>query len=372
MTKPVENYKEVIKTLMRRGRFIGFNMLDDGYSFFNIRIMPIVFNIISFLFIISYNLKINADDIERFVFCLVTFALLIKSLSKMAILFGDIKALKAIIAKAEKFYEKSEKYDCEEIFYENARYIKILMNSMSVLYTVAGISSMLNPFLLKLIGKELMLPFGFQLPFIEPFTTYGYFWNYLYSLLCAINCVSGFSVGDILFALTVTPAFGAYQMLIKMLDDLDKFDNDDNEDSIKMREEKYQEIIQTHQELYEFLNDLEKFYKVCNCINLGVNILQAVASLFALIIIRWYIGISFVVINIFEAFMFCSFGEILGSLQDEFYEKIYEVKWVERKQNERKRILFMLTATRKIKELSYIFGPLNFITYSSVNKTQIL
>jgi hypothetical protein len=366
MLNPLQVFKNISKKLNSRGLFFGVNALDEDYTIFNLRIVPLTFNLISFAFVISYNFKINSDDLEKFVFCFVTFCLLIKAALKMTSFLGFHKELKLLIKNCEKVYQTLEKYDTENILAKNTVYLGYITNTMFVLYSCAGITSILYPFVLKLIGKELMLPYGFQLPFIEPFSVVGFILNYLYSCLCCFNCVGGFSVSDMMFALTVFPFVGGYQMLIKMIKDLNTLDNVKDEEEMEKREELLHEIIQLHQTLLMFIEETEKFNRLSTLLNLGINIFQSVASLFALISIQWYIGITIVAINLFEAFLFCFFGAILEIIQDKFNDAVYEIKWVGKKPKECKTVLILLTATEKKTKLTYIFGPLNFETYASV------
>jgi hypothetical protein len=231
-----------------------------------------------------------------------------------------------------------------------------------LVYRLVGFITMINPFLMKLLGAELMLPYGFQLPFIEPFSLVGYSLNYLYCLLCAVNCVSGFSIGDVMLAIAIFPAFGCYELMMKMLEDLKDFENlCEYEEKLK-REEKLKEIIQVHQMLLIFIDSLEKYYKSTIFMTLGVSIVQCVASLFALITINWYVGAVMIFTIIGETFLFCIFGSYLEIMQERFRKKLSELNWVGKSQSEQKTILFILLNIGKTKSISYMLGPLNLDT----------
>jgi hypothetical protein len=158
-----------------------------------------------------------------------------------------------------------------------------------------------------------------------------------------------------------------YELLIEMLSDLELHCDVKDEDEMKKRKEKFKEIIQIHQDLLKFIDDLENFYKLTNLACLGSIIVQCVASLFALISIHWYIGAIIVAINITEIFMLCIFGALLEIMQERFREKIAEVHWTNKSKEERKTILFMLLSTEKMASFTYIIGTLNLDTFMTVN-----
>jgi hypothetical protein len=227
---------------------------------------------------------------------------------------------------------------------------------------------LINPILIKILTNELVLPFGFELPFFDPATTSGYAINYIFTIQIAYFAYIGFSGAESYNATSIIPVFGAYQLLIEMLEKLKKFNNEKDEEEMKERKDFLHEIIQTHQDLLDLIDDLENYFKFPHFICLEAIIIQCVASLFALITIGWYVDLVVVIMCICEIFMMCIFGAILEIMKEKFREKISEINWVGKDKSECKKIIFMLLSTEDISSFTYIFGPLNFETFMAVRK----
>lgn len=211
------------------------------------------------------------------------------------------------------------------------------------------------------------------MPFMQPFSLQGYFLNYIYSATCCILCVVGFTISDTYFVLTVMPIYALFHVLYHLIDELKKFDNTADKDDADIGRrygEKFNEIVKIHQKLLDFINDVEMFYNVSNFIIIYTIFIQCVASLFAFIVVKWYIGLTFVVVNLMQIFIYCVFGSILEMVQAKFRHEIAEINWADKNLSERRKLLFILTTTRKIQHFTCIFGILNFDTFMNVSDFQ--
>jgi odorant receptor len=331
-------------------------------------ILYVIPNILAIIISNIYSLKIHADDMEKTVFCFVSFGFVIKASIKFKNIVFNAEDLKKILQKCKKFHIAAAANNCEEIFIQNSKICDFVTRFFGILFLVVTSSIMINPIIIKLASGNLILPLGFELPFFDPSTTLGYAINYIFLIQLNYLACIGLSNSESYNAISMIPVFGAYQVLIEMVGKLEKFNNEKDEEQMIKRRNLLHEIIQIHQHLLDLIDDLENFHRSTNFICLGSNVIQCVASLFALITIRWYVGVVIVIMCISEIFIMCTFGAILEIMKEKFREKICEIDWVGKDKSECKKIIFMLLLTENDSTFTYIFGPLNFETFMGVRK----
>lgn len=123
------------------------------------------------------------------------------------------------------------------------------------------------------------------------------------------------------------------------------------------------DIIKLHQMLHEVID----FFSSSNFLCINTITAQCVASLFALIVAQWYIGATFVICNIFQIFIYCIFGELLMIMQEKFYMKLTEVKWLDKQMKEKRTLLIMLIRAQKLTKLNSIIGTLDLDMFATVS-----
>jgi hypothetical protein len=74
----VEIYSEVMGSLMKIGRLVGFNILDESYNLINFLALVIVVDIITYSIVTVYSCFVFFGDLEKLVFCLVTYGFAIQ------------------------------------------------------------------------------------------------------------------------------------------------------------------------------------------------------------------------------------------------------------------------------------------------------
>lgn len=368
MLKSIENYENALQKLqIKKTKIMGLNFLSDDYKVLNRNLVGITLtNIIIFITSSFYSFKIYAGDMEKTVFCLVSFGFVIKATVKIKAFILNREKFKEIVHKIKGFHTIAASHDYQEIFMKYSRVCDIVMKFIDILFGFVATSTLLNPILIKILTNELVLPFGFELPFSDPTTTSGYAINYIFTLQIAYWAYLGFSAAESYNAVSIIPVFGAFDLLFKMIVDLKKFNNEKDDEEMKERKNLLHEIIKTHQDLLDLIDELENFYKSTNFICLGAIVIQCVASLFALITIGWYVGFVIVMMCIAEIFMMCIFGALLGIMKEKFREKIGEIDWVGKDRVECKTIVYMLHSTEDASTFTYVVGPLNFETFMMV------
>lgn len=363
--------RNFVRKLNNRGRILGVGVFDADYKICNPRLIVLTFFIIGYFMVSAYCFNIYAHQLEKLIFCGVTFGFLVKAVTQIAAFIGQRDKFLRIMQEVEKFYaifNTSNDNKIPKIFKKFHGFMIILSKLLDIAYWTTGLLSLLNPIIVKMFTGDLILPYGFQLPFMQPFSLQGYFLNYIYSMTCCILCVIGFNISDTFFVVTVMPIYAVFHVLYHLIDELKKFDNTDDKDNANRGyEEKFNEIVKIHQKLLDFINDVEMFYNASNFIIIYTIFIQCVASLFALIVVKWYIGLAFVVLNLMQIFIYCVFGAILEMVQAKFRVKIAEINWTDKNLSVRRKVLFILTTTKKVQHFTCIFGILNFDTYMNVS-----
>lgn len=372
MIKLPETISEIFANLNTYGAVLGLNFLSEDFKSWNLRLFSVILFMIGYLFVSIYCFKLYADDFSKLVFCGVTFGFLIKATVQLTLFLSARAKLRQLVAYVEDIFnfasKLSRKSNC--ILMKFCSYLNIMNKLTKVMCVSAGISTMMYPIASKLFFDELILPYGFELPFFDPFTVTGYCLNYIYSSICCILCVIGFTIGDSYLVTLVFPIYGAYASLTVNLDSL-KFLNDTTCATVKRkREECFDNIVKLHQDSLNYIIEVSNFLKISNfcCINTITS--QCVASLFALITKRWYIGASLVILNLFQLLIFCILGEVLVIMQEKFYTKLNEIEWFDKSRKEKRTIMFIMSRCQEITNLSYVLGRLNLATFMTVRAFQ--
>lgn len=364
--------KKVLK-LNERGRFIGLNVFDGDFKSWNYPLLFLNVNIIVSFCVSAYSFKIYSDNLDKMVFCFVTFGFLVKAVVQLASIVGQkekfVKTMKDIEFLYDIFHS-SDDAEIPKIFKKFNGYVDLSTKLLDITYISTGILSLLYPLVVKLVTGELVLPYGFELPFVDPFSLYGYTLNIVITSLWVTLAIVGFRISDTYFIMTFMPIYAMFDVLHYLIDDLNnsesKIDRDKDNDfqNFDVRKRK---IVEIHQKLLIFISDVEKFYNISNFIIISTIYSQCVASSFALIVAKWYIGALFVAALLLQIFIFCLFGTFLEACQTEFREKITELNWPDKNISQKRKMLFILTTTAKTLQLTYLFGVLNFKTFMSVS-----
>jgi hypothetical protein len=115
---------------------------------------------------------------------------------------------------------------------------------------------MLNPLIVKIVTGNLILPYGFKLPFIDETSVTGYAINFAHHLLQDYIVVFGFICADSVYAIIVINIYCVYDVIGQMLDELNEMINVEKskkvQDHQKIRE-KLISIAKTHQDLLRFV-----------------------------------------------------------------------------------------------------------------------
>lgn len=152
--------------------------------------------------------------------------------------------------KIVEFHEIAWNLSSRKIFEKYSGYCVIVCKICNWLYAVCGVFTILNPIAVKLSTGNLVLPYGFKLPFIDEFSFFGYLINLLHHLTQDFLVVFGFMTSDGLYAIIVIHVYCVFDVLIQSLDELHEAINKKtkNEETLEIRR-KLKSIVKLHQQL---------------------------------------------------------------------------------------------------------------------------
>lgn len=347
---------------------IGFDIIKPDYNHCNNRVFGVVMFMMSYLFVSIYCFKLYSNDLIKFVFCFVTFGFLIKGAVQICSDLSARTILLELLHDVEKMFKFASQLGSEfdDILVKHCGYVTIASKITKFMFYSLGSTTLLYPFVSKLMFDELILPYGFELPFVEPFSVIGYSLNFVYSAMCSVLCAIGFTISDSFILIMILPIYGIYAALINLLENFKHFNDTKNQRIMKRRQKMLSDAIKLHKMLLDYIDGVSGVFEISNfyCINTIVS--QCVASLFALIVSRWYIGACFVMANLFQILVYCILGEILLFMQERFLTQLMEITWVDKSKKEKNVLIFMTLRSQKMSKLSCVTGKLNLSTFVSV------
>ena len=110
----------------------------------------------------------------------------------------------------------------EDVLEKYAKYCLIGCKICLALYAFTGVTLSSNFIFVKLITGELVLPFGFKLPWFDPFSFWGYLVNLTYQLVLVFICVMGFIYADSIYVTIIMHVYCIYDVLEQFLDEFDQ------------------------------------------------------------------------------------------------------------------------------------------------------
>lgn len=255
--------------------------------------------------------------------------------------------------------------NCDKIFLKYYGYTELAVRGIKILCIGVAITTASNPIFIKLLSGELALPYGFLLPFIDPMTTSGYAINYIYSFGDALSDGTYVFVYDTLILITIFPIYASYDALVELLERISE-KRSEIKDKMQLKI-KLKEIFMLHQMIVKFIEDLEKYFKYMFCVATYIYVTICVSSIFALITVRFYVGITIFGALMIQLLFLCIYGQVLENKQIAFKNKLAEIAAIDMPKEVRKDLPIALICCKKVRHFTCIFRKLNFETFLDVS-----
>lgn len=120
----------------------------------------------------------------------------VKGLAQAYVLIRNRHDAKSILQIYDEIYAQAGELKVEPTLHKYCDYLEKIFKFMKILLGSAGVAALINPLNVKVLTGELILPYRFQLPFIDAFSVKGYSWNFLYSIVISFYGVLGYTFLD--------------------------------------------------------------------------------------------------------------------------------------------------------------------------------
>ncbi|XP_053699222.1 putative odorant receptor 83c [Sabethes cyaneus] len=317
------------------------------------------------------DMFIFRDDVFNLTFVLITFCYCIIGWIRLLSGLKESKSISSLVTTAVATH-KHVFGDQQEQNILN-RFIKLLKQAV-LIYTgmfVGGcVMAGLLPLAIYLWNGEVLLPYGIILPFVDPATRLGYQINYIYQIFCILYFPPEIAATQNMYFVLVFNICIEYDMLMLKLNELDKliFNNKDGRlnDTIH---EKLADIVRYHQRVNDFVTKFEELYSYQLFLEISIDALQIIITLFVLHIDFWMPGYLVIVVATFQLFLYCLLGTLIEIKTDSFSKRIYSINWYKLTKKEQKNIGFALRTSQKPRQLTYGgFTSLNVNFFLSIYK----
>lgn len=187
---------------------IGFNIMSPNFKM-NLMSFIVIFDIITYMIINIYDVKLFWGDLVRVCFCLVTWSFGYMGSIRIITFVKKNQELNKIWNHAYTILRKMERQmETEGLTYKYARYISFLAKAEHFGLWSAGAVSLLYPLIPYFLNGSKILPFGFVIPGLSDTEQPGYAINYIHHIIQVVFTVLGVGVAQgINLVLLLTGAF---------------------------------------------------------------------------------------------------------------------------------------------------------------------
>uniref|UniRef100_A0A182G048 Uncharacterized protein n=2 Tax=Anopheles albimanus TaxID=7167 RepID=A0A182G048_ANOAL len=317
---------------------------------------------------VCYTCFLYRHDISKLIFCITTMGFNCQAIVK--IFFFTIR--RSRVLKLNDFSNKHYRSVLREsdrvqgAICKNLSLMFVITKGTLYLYQMLLITALIVPAIGSFFLGDLLLPFGFILPFANPQETTGYVVNYFFQTIMSYYYY-GISAGsDIAIIYNLLTASGQLDCMMALIEELnDQLTQGAAPAAIRR---KIVQIIQLHQFHREYMNKLMHFLYLYHVGAIGCTIFSIIISVLGFVLLRWYTGIMLGVLASLQLFYICFLGTCLEIKTDELIATVGAIKWDRLSRVEMKNMNLMLTITQNPKLLLLVSTPLNINTYLQVHK----
>uniref|UniRef100_A0A336M437 Odorant receptor n=1 Tax=Culicoides sonorensis TaxID=179676 RepID=A0A336M437_CULSO len=349
-------------------KIVGFGVLSDDFKFNFITYFSI-FDCVTYMCINAYDIKFFKDDLIRVCFCLVTWSFGYQCTMRIIVFMFRDHEIRNLYEQVHIFVRKYQgQIKSEAIVNKFARYIDIQTKFIAILYGNCCILTIIYPGLVYMLTKEKILPFGFIIPGISDTTQLGFILNYIHHIIQAVMTTAGLTASQLIVVMLFIGVCLKIEVLIFNLKDLGKefLENEDSNETYK--EIDLSHIIQSHQDILEFVGSLESLYSLTFMVDVFSISFQIIITLMVCTKNFWIPGFIIMLCVTFMLFLDCAYGLYIEMKFDELCAAVYDFPWHLISINDRKSILFILAQTQNPPLLTFgSMAYINMATFVQVN-----
>lgn len=230
----------------------GCDIFTEDYTPLNLRLALGSSVLIINVFMTFHNVYYFGNDLVRFCFLMVAFASALQSVSMLDLFIGDREKIKGLIRRIEKLCEKHNTAKFNAIF---ERWIILSCHFalvIGIVLILCGLLIFVYPAIFYAIFREKILHMGFELPFVDWRTTFGYTLNFIYVGAAIFYFLIGLFTSIQLTILNIFLSFAQFEFIGTLLNEFNELiaGNQTGENAIKIKKI-IGEITENHYELIE-------------------------------------------------------------------------------------------------------------------------
>ncbi|CAG9798548.1 unnamed protein product [Chironomus riparius] len=337
-----EIYDQIVNFLDWSFKFIGCGILSTDFKFTNPLLMILLLDFVTYIPINIYDVYLFRDDFIRDMFCLVTLGNGFQGGIKLYTFIMQRDNLLEIFSTAEEFIEDMKNRDCSEKFKKWLIISCHIILGVVILFLLGGALVFIYPAVVYIFIGKITLHFGFILPTVDPDSIVGYSLNLIHHTLQIYITVLALFTTLNMTVFIIIIALAKYESFYVMLNQLNVLIASRVQDQKKIKE-KFEEIIQEHVKLIDYLKYFNKIFSSYYQVEIFSIAFQTTVTLFTCSIdIHFLPGYPILVVDLFQIFAPCLLGTILELHCDKFFNKLAELSWIHLPLPMQKSVLIMM------------------------------
>uniref|UniRef100_A0A182NL77 Uncharacterized protein n=1 Tax=Anopheles dirus TaxID=7168 RepID=A0A182NL77_9DIPT len=252
--------------------------------------------------------------------------------------------------------------------------VHIITKATTGLYLSSVLIFSLYPAYMYFVVETKVTIFPLYIPGIDIYSTYGYgITNSLHLLIAVYGCI-GAITSDTAFIMFVMH-FVSYGELFKI--ECERFEADlgvisscwerNTSEYDSFCRKRMRGLYRYHQDLITYVESLQVCYEAICFVQVFSCSFSVMFNLFLALTTDWYATYSFIVISLFQLFVFSFFGTVLQIMNDRLVTDISNLPWYLLPTEEQLRYKFMLNRSQIPAEMVIrSVGPLNMETFTNI------
>jgi hypothetical protein len=363
----IEIHHAVVEFAIKICRLIGCNMLSVDFSYTNIVLLLLVLDFVTYIPINLYDVYLFRENFVRCMFCVVTFPCGIQGGIKLYVFIVHRQKILNLMSIAENFHQISTRTRGNSATFRKWMLVAVhVFFFILILFIGIFILIVIYPIIVFIFSGNIILHYGFVLPFIDPEIVYGYALNFSHHVLQTFIVITGTMASVMLTMYYVIVILAKYDTLGADIDDLDiMIKSSTSEDKTN---EKLADIIDQHNALIEYLEFFNDIFSVYYLIDIFCAAFQTGITLFTCSIdIGFLPGYTILLFTAAEIFAPCLLGTALEISCDKFYDKLVAFSWIDLPLSQQRTVLFMIQLSQKKRFMACGKVDLNLQLFVSVS-----
>lgn len=359
------------------GGVAGMNIFDPGYAPFSstrFKLFVATYALYCYMTFYSLGQVLGSGDFMLTAFWFVPLGYLVQTLTKIPVYFFGRSTLLDLCQQFHEIYARNmENKERIRTLERSLCYSTSAMRAMKWLYYTAGVLVIVVPLTLSAVQGKPILPFGFYLPYLDPWTSPGFQLNYITLTYMMYLVNNGYVATESYFVMNIFLGMGHLDMLSEMVDRLnDLLQTKTLHRDVKVEsaiEDRIKEIIFEHVAHRRFSSIFERVFSLNSLVTVGSAAMMILVCLVVLVKQFWFLGLVLIVMALWQILFICVMGMAFEICSWKFFKKLYRMDWYLLSPKHRKYWCLLMTMAQR-PNLNTLGGihPSNLNTFLMVSR----